>query len=416
MTSRPGNLSKLLTLTARAVRAAALLAALSVPLPGLLVPSAGAATIIDHTTADIWQIPDAAIEAAKAELHIAYGHTSHGSQLISGMGTNGGQQLDEFMTNNGGTPGMYLWNVGGTGGALDLRDTPFQGAYDLGNPDRYAWEQATRAYLTEHPECNVIIWSWCGQAATTLENIDIYLNLMEGLIADYPGVAFVFMTGHLDGTGETGQLHLANAYIRDHCLTHDRILYDFADIESYDPDHLQNYMPLLCTDNCDYDSDGDGYRESNWALDWQSTHIEGVDWWPSGAAHSQHLNGNLKGYAAWWLWAVLAGWSGPASTVPDPAGILTERDLRLLPGYPNPSNGLTTLAFELTGSRPIELGIFSIDGRYVTTLWDGPAGPGRHEVHWSGRDAHGHALAPGTYFLRLRSGDRIETGKLLLTE
>lgn len=269
----------------------------------------GNATTINHLTADIWQIPASAIVQAKASLHIAYGHTSHGSQLISGMGQSNGAELDAFMTNNGATPGLYRWNSGGTGGALDLRDTPFSGASDLGAPDRVAWEQATRNYLTAHPECNVIIWSWCGQAATSISDIDIYLNLMEGLIADYPAVQFVFMTGHLDGSGANGLLNLANQHIRSHCLAHDRILFDFADIESYDPDHLVHYMPLLCNDNCDYDSDGNGSQDTNWALNWQATHVEGVDWWPSGAAHSQHLNGNLKGYAAWWLWATLAGWS-----------------------------------------------------------------------------------------------------------
>ncbi len=55
--------------------------------------------------------------------------------------------------------------------------------------------------------------------------------------------------------------------------------------------------------------------DSSWAIDWQETHIEGVDCWLSGAAHSQHLNGNLKGYAAWWLWAALAGWN-PCIEVP----------------------------------------------------------------------------------------------------
>lgn len=285
--------------------------------------AASAATIIDHRTADIWQIPASAIQQAKATLRIAYGHTSHGSQLISGMGTSNGQQLDQFMTNNGAPPGLYLWNAGGTGGALDLRDTPFSGASDLGNPDRYAWAQATRTYLAVHPECNVILWSWCGQASTTLDNIDIYLGLMEGLIADYPDVHFVFMTGHLDGTGTNGLLNLANEHIREHCLAHDRILFDFADIESYDPDHLSHYMPLWCNDNCDYDSDGNGTRDRNWALDWQNSHVEGVDWWPSGAAHSQHLNGNLKGYAAWWLWAVLAGWS---QCVEAPSGLTATAD------------------------------------------------------------------------------------------
>jgi hypothetical protein len=288
---------------------------------GVLVAPASGAVSIDHNTTDIWAVPESAILQAKANLHIAYGHTSHGSQIISGMGASNGAEFDAFMTNNGATPGLYLWNGGGSGGALDLRDTPFVGAYDLGNPDRYAWEVATRNYLAGHPECNVIIWSWCGQASTTLGDIDIYLNLMEGLITDYPAVNFVFMTGHLDGGGAEGLLNLANEHIRNHCITHDRILYDFADIESYDPEHLVNYMPLLCNDNCDYDGDGNGSRERNWALEWQATHIEGVDWWPSGAAHSQHLNGNLKGYAAWWLWAVLGGW-GPC--VEAPSGLTAE--------------------------------------------------------------------------------------------
>ena len=43
------------------------------------------AIIIDHTCTDITQIPQWAIEQAKITLHIAYGHTSHGSQLTDGM-------------------------------------------------------------------------------------------------------------------------------------------------------------------------------------------------------------------------------------------------------------------------------------------------------------------------------------------
>lgn len=270
-----------------------------------------AAVIVDHTCTDIHQIPEAAIEAAKNRLHIAYGHTSHGSQLTSGMGSDNGVSFDQFMTANGSTPYLYLWNNGGSDGALDLHNYFVSG--DLGNPDRYTWEQRTRTYLDDpaNTDVNVVIWSWCGQADTSIANIDIYLDLMEGLINDYPDVQFVFMTGHLVGTGSSGQLHLANEHIREHCRRYNRILYDFADIESYDPDGLVNYMELSANDNCDYDSDGDGTRESNWALDWQASHVEGIDWWASGAAHSQYLNGNLKGYAAWWLWATLAGWNKP---------------------------------------------------------------------------------------------------------
>ncbi len=48
--------------------------------------TAGAAPVlIDHRDVDIAQLTLPRIERAKAALHIAYGHTSHGSQLTDGM-------------------------------------------------------------------------------------------------------------------------------------------------------------------------------------------------------------------------------------------------------------------------------------------------------------------------------------------
>jgi hypothetical protein len=41
--------------------------------------------LINHTTVDITAVPQQWIEAAKNDLHIYYGHTSHGSQLTTGM-------------------------------------------------------------------------------------------------------------------------------------------------------------------------------------------------------------------------------------------------------------------------------------------------------------------------------------------
>ncbi len=41
--------------------------------------------IVDHTSTDLSAVPASAIADAKATLHIAYGHTSHGSQLVDGM-------------------------------------------------------------------------------------------------------------------------------------------------------------------------------------------------------------------------------------------------------------------------------------------------------------------------------------------
>lgn len=278
--------------------------------------------IIDHSCTDIWQIPAWAIAQAKSTLHIAYGHTSHGSQLISGMGSSG-TQLDAFMTSNDATPGMYVWHDGPQAGALDLDDYFVSG--DLGNPDRVAWAQRTRDYLNNpaNSDVNVVIWSWCGQVDGSEADINTYLNLMNLLEAEYPDVTFVYMTGHLNGTGASGNVNVRNNQIRDFCIANNKVLYDFADIESYDPDGLANFMALYANDNCDYDSDGNGSLDRNWALDWQNSHTLNVDWWMSGAAHSQHLNGNRKGYAAWWLWASLAGWN---RCVPAPSSLTVTPD------------------------------------------------------------------------------------------
>ena len=193
-------------------------------------PLGTGAIIIDHTSTDLSFVPLEWIEEAKDILHIAYGHTSHGSQITTGM-----TGLVSFANApNGGS--TYEWNNGGTNGALDLRDSPFSGASDLGNPDRTAWSDATRYYLDSHSDINVIIWSWCGQADGTEEDIDLYLDFMNDLETDYPDVMFVYMTGHTNGTGLDGNLHQRNQQIRDYCEANGKILYDFEDIESYDPD------------------------------------------------------------------------------------------------------------------------------------------------------------------------------------
>ena len=258
--------------------------------------SSGSGKIMDHSDATLEKLSTSEIENAKQKLHIAYGHTSHGSQLVSGM-----SGLVDFKGV------LYTFNNGGTNGALDLRDTPFSGASDLGNPNRTAWADATRNYLNNNGDINVIIWSWCGQVSSaTEEDINTYLNLMTELEEDFPDVIFVYMTGHLDGSGEEGNLNQRNEQIRNYCSANNKYLYDFADIESYDPDGETNYMLLNANDACEYDSDGNDSRDANWAVEWRDAHTQDVDWYQCGSAHSDALNANQKAYAAWALWVAIA--------------------------------------------------------------------------------------------------------------
>lgn len=284
-----------------------LLLALTLNICGFAQSNNTEAILIDHQCIAIEEIPLEYIDTAKQKLVIAYGHTSHGSQLITGM-----EELDNFMSKKAYKNGTFIFSSNGNNNSLQLRDCPFAGAEDLGNPDRSNWATATRNYLTENPEVNVVMWSWCGQVSwASVDEIDLYLSLLNQLEIDFPKVNFVYMTGHLDGTGENGSLNQNNQHIRDFCKNHHKILYDFADIESYDPDGETNYMQLYANDNCDYTTLENESR--NWAIDWQNAHTENVDWYNCSAAHSQALVGNLKAYAAWWMFARLAGWKNEQS-------------------------------------------------------------------------------------------------------
>ncbi len=262
----------------------------------------GAPIRIDHLHTDITQLTEVQINRAKAKLHIAYGHTSHGSQLTEGM-----EGLVAFA--NGGGKGLALprdifaWNQGGTDGALDLHDYAMEG--DVGYyPD---WVRHTRAYLDDpaHARVNVIVWSWCGQmddkySAGTLESE--YLAPMAALERRYPHVVFVYMTGHVDIWDDAANKAACRA-IRNWCATGNRVLYDFNDIEHYDPDG--RYYEFV-NDDCGIFNGPAGTETGNWATRWQSTHVQGVDWYECGSQHSQPLNANQKAYAAWALWCKIA--------------------------------------------------------------------------------------------------------------
>ena len=229
------------------------------------------AIIANHTSVGQFaQIPHSVLDQIRADYRFYYAHTSHGSQIVTGM--NMLAEEDPIYTR----PSLY-----------EVGD-------DLGLSGDTSWAPPLRVYLNGHPEITAVMLSWCGGVSdNTVEGINTYLNTMSDLEQDYPGITFVYITGHLDGSGDDGNLNLRNEQIRAYCIANAKVLFDFADIETYDPDGVR-YPDA--TDACE------------WCYDWCAVYT--CPYCPS-CAHSHCFNCYQKGKAFWWMMARVAGWSTP---------------------------------------------------------------------------------------------------------
>jgi len=269
------------------------------------------AMIIDHLCTDLSKIPETYITQAKEKLRIGYSHTSHGSQLVTGLvALSNGPVINAQLSPAAVSPIPFTYSGWGLEPGVFLNDYwgNAGGADDLGYSGDTAWKSATITMLTTaQNDRNVVIWSWCGGVSDNdSSGINTYLNAMNDLETKYPSVKFVYMTGHLDGSGTNGNLHLRNEQIRSYCRQYNKILFDFADIERYDPD-VHDYLAQGADDGCNY-------QGGNWAEQWMAANpnhtLSRRATECDECAHSHQLNCILKGQAFWWLLARLAGWNG----------------------------------------------------------------------------------------------------------
>ncbi len=82
--------------------------------------------------------------------------------------------------------------------------------------------------------------------------------------------------------------------------------------------------------------------------------------------------------------------------------------------YPNPFNPETSIEYSVKNNTEVEIYIFNIKGQKVKTLVEKSASAGDHKVVWHGKSDSGKAVSSGVYFVKLVTGNHIETRKIVL--
>jgi len=252
------------------------------------------AIIIDHTCTDISKIPSYWLKKAK-KLTIYYAHTSHGSQIVSGA---------KFLAKQNPQYGFAVKHTNVSHTSLPDAEDALRMCDTFGNPATF-WESYYQSGGYTRIACdtelfNFAMFSWCGQqSSNTAEQVRRYLEALDGYEKEYPQMRFIYMTGHTDGRNRA--LRWNNEMVREYCAKNNKVLFDFADIESWSPDGEYH---SLADDDC------------TWCGSWCDKHPEECFELPDQCAHSPNSGGNiknrynciLKGKAFWWMMARLAGW------------------------------------------------------------------------------------------------------------
>lgn len=69
--------------------------------------------------------------------------------------------------------------------------------------------------------------------------------------------------------------------------------------------------------------------------------------------------------------------------------------------YPNPSNGHTTIQYEMPNSGYVTVKLYDMAGNAIKVLFDGYQNAGSQYVNWDGKDGQGVDVASGSYIYEL---------------
>jgi len=81
--------------------------------------------------------------------------------------------------------------------------------------------------------------------------------------------------------------------------------------------------------------------------------------------------------------------------------------------YPNPFKNSVQIIWEQKNPEPVQLNVYNLKGQLVKQIFSGTKGSGEQSIAWDGADSQNNKVGSGIYFLRLQSGNKVQTRKLI---
>ncbi|MFZ1945944.1 MAG: FG-GAP-like repeat-containing protein [bacterium] len=198
----------------------------------------------------------------------------------------------------------------------------------------------------------------------------------------------------------------------------------------------QNGAVVVCPADIDGDGDPDILGTAQDASD--------IGWWENGGGSpivwtshpiDDNFAGVWPGYATdidgdlntdvvagaytgdeirWWRNDALAGVNPTDRDDAEEGRVPRGEPVRINSNSPNPFSPATTISFDVASPQRVELAVYSVEGRLVRVLVEGPVASGTHSIAWDGLDSRGTAVASGLYFYRITAAGFHATHPMVL--
>jgi hypothetical protein len=82
--------------------------------------------------------------------------------------------------------------------------------------------------------------------------------------------------------------------------------------------------------------------------------------------------------------------------------------------FPNPFNPSTTIRYELPEDGLVNITIYDITGRHISTLVSSHQNAGYKSIQWNATNNHGEPVSAGVYLYKIQAGEFLQTKKMVL--